>query len=168
MLQHDEKFVRDTAKFPPFCLKNGLGKLRPRKLQALAEDLLGEHIQDGEHSSVEDAIATMNVFKLYRERWEKALKSRTLSKLKAGSAFSKEQMAAVGDTRASPSAASSSKYGKQQGSKSKSPNHRTKKRNNPNPKPHATSLRVSNSRRNKWRKKNINKKAKPLQHIHFD
>ena len=163
MLRHDEKLIRDTAKFAPFCLKNGLGKLRPRKLQALAEDLLGEHIQSGEHSSVEDAIATMNVFKLYRERWELAIKNNTMRKLKAGSAFSKEQLLAMKATQKRSPHASSSKHGSQR-SKSRSPIRKPKRP----AKPHATSLRVSNSRRNKWKKKNVNKKVKPTQHIHFD
>lgn len=75
LLDHPKKDVRDTARFPDFMKvtgKNG-GKLRPRKLKDLAKEKLGIDIQmEGQaHSSVEDARATMELYKNVRNKWEK-------------------------------------------------------------------------------------------------
>lgn len=80
LLDHPKKDIRDTARFPDFMKvtgKNG-GKLRPRKLKDLAKEKLGLDIQiEGmAHSSVEDAKATMELYKSVRNKWEKHLASK--------------------------------------------------------------------------------------------
>lgn len=72
MLDHPRSMQRDTAKYPPFMRVTGQGKLRPRKLRDLAEERVGLTIQkEGEaHSSVDDAVAAMELYKSVRGAWE--------------------------------------------------------------------------------------------------
>ena len=46
----------------------------PRRLQALAADLLGVSIQDGEHDPAEDARAALAVYKKVHAAWETDLR----------------------------------------------------------------------------------------------
>lgn len=75
MLDHPTLQVRDTARYKPFMRASGRngGKLRPRKLRDLVKEYLGITIQkEGQaHTSVEDAQATMKLYKKVREQWEK-------------------------------------------------------------------------------------------------
>ena len=45
-------------------------------MKRLAEVVLNEKIQDGEHSSVVDARAAMKLYQLYKKDWEKSLRSK--------------------------------------------------------------------------------------------
>ena len=80
MLSHPKHNTRDTARYKPFMRASGRngGKLRPRKLRDLVKEHLGLDIQkDGqEHTSVEDAQATMRLFKSVMKEWEKSLTSK--------------------------------------------------------------------------------------------
>ncbi|XP_014282968.1 RNA exonuclease 4 [Halyomorpha halys] len=71
-LTHPRYAMRDTAKF--FCKKNK----RTPSLKSLAAEYLQTTIQEGEHSSVQDAQAAMQLYNLYRKYWEsgKGNKSR--------------------------------------------------------------------------------------------
>ena len=71
MLSHPRKYIRDTAKYKPF--KKLLKTNRPA-LRNLAAELLKEKIQEGEHSSVVDAQATMKIFQKHKKEWEKSLR----------------------------------------------------------------------------------------------
>ena len=75
MLDHPRSFIRDTATYKPLMKVTGEGggKHRPRKLKDLAKEFLEMEIQrEGEeHSPIEDAKATMEVFKNFRQKWEK-------------------------------------------------------------------------------------------------
>lgn len=77
MLAHPRSEIRDTAKYKPFMRATGRsgGKLRPRKLRDLVLEHLGMKIQvEGEaHCSIDDASATMELFKVVKGRWEKEL-----------------------------------------------------------------------------------------------
>lgn len=77
MLSHPKCDIRDTAKYKPFMRATGRsgGKLRPRKLRDLVLEHLGQKIQvEGEaHCSVDDARASMELFKVVRNKWEKEL-----------------------------------------------------------------------------------------------
>jgi RNA exonuclease 4 len=57
---HPRRDMRDTSRYPKFRELSGG---RPPALRLLAEKELGVRIQVGEHSSVEDARATMSLFK---------------------------------------------------------------------------------------------------------
>ena len=79
MLSHPRKDMRDTARYKPFMRPSGRsgGKLRPRKLRDLVHEQLGTKIQEvgKAHDSVDDARASMELFKVVRVKWEKELKS---------------------------------------------------------------------------------------------
>jgi RNA exonuclease 4 len=81
MLDHPKSQIRDTAKYKPFMRASGRngGKLRPRKLRDLVKENIGLTIQkEGEaHTSVEDAQATMKLYKSVRETWEKEIEKKT-------------------------------------------------------------------------------------------
>jgi len=69
--------IRDTTTYQPFMQESSMKKgqslvLRPRKLRDLAWETLGKRIQmmGTEHSSIEDAIATMELYKVVRANWE--------------------------------------------------------------------------------------------------
>ena len=74
-LVHDRRRMRDTARYAPLCVpaRDG-GAPRPRRLQALAADLLGVSIQDGEHDPAEDARAALAVYKKVHAAWETDLR----------------------------------------------------------------------------------------------
>ena len=87
MLGHPKHLIRDTARYKPFMRASGRngGKLKPRKLRDLVKEHVGLIIQkDGEaHTSVEDAKATMELYKSVREQWEKEVeKMETLTSKK--------------------------------------------------------------------------------------
>jgi RNA exonuclease 4 len=80
LLGHPREDVRDTARYKPFMRATGRsgGKLRPRKLRDLVYEKLGRRIQvEGEaHCSVDDAQASMDLFKCVRGPWEKELSAK--------------------------------------------------------------------------------------------
>lgn len=67
-LDHPKRDIRDTARHPPFRKLAGGGS---PKLKILASELLGLDIQVGEHSSIEDARATMLLFRKDKEAFER-------------------------------------------------------------------------------------------------
>lgn len=81
LLQHPKQDIRDTAKHRAFQ-RLGNNKWRPRKLKDLAFQHLGLKIQEkGQaHDSVDDARATMEVFKVGRGPWEKELEAKLRKK----------------------------------------------------------------------------------------
>eukprot|EP00045_Choanoeca_perplexa_P009877 m.97803 g.97803 ORF g.97803 m.97803 type:complete len:332 (+) comp15061_c0_seq2:92-1087(+) len=77
MLSHPRHLIRDTSKYPPFRALFG-GKTP--SLRKLSQKLLKRQIQVSEHSSVEDAKATMDVYKTAAKDWEKFFKSKGTQK----------------------------------------------------------------------------------------
>ncbi len=77
MLTHPKDKIRDTSKYRPFQ-RYGNGKWRARKLRDLVkENLKGkEGFQEGEHDSVQDARATMELFQIVYSHWEKEISSK--------------------------------------------------------------------------------------------
>ncbi|KAG7407258.1 RNA exonuclease 4 [Fusarium oxysporum f. sp. rapae] len=67
ILSHPGKDIRDTAKFPGFK-KYGNG--RKPALRVLAQKILGIEIQGGAHSSIEDARATMLLFRKHKQAFD--------------------------------------------------------------------------------------------------
>ena len=78
MTSHPKELIRDTAKYRPFQ-RYGNGKWRARKLRDLVkENLKGkEGFQEGEHDSVQDAMASMELFQVVFSQWEKELENKT-------------------------------------------------------------------------------------------
>ncbi|KAL8690698.1 MAG: hypothetical protein Q9218_003910 [Villophora microphyllina] len=68
LLGHPKRDIRDTSKHPAYRqLANG----RTPGLKRLAKQILGVDIQGGEHSSIEDARATMQLFRREKEGFER-------------------------------------------------------------------------------------------------
>jgi RNA exonuclease 4 len=75
ILKHDQRFIRDTSKFSKFrALAMTPGRTPGLKL--LADKLLGVQIQIGAHSSVEDARATMALYRLDKTDFEKEIRQK--------------------------------------------------------------------------------------------
>ena len=72
-LTHPKHSIRDTAKHTPFKTKYSKGKTPG--LKKLAQEILGLDIQSGEHSSVEDARATMLIYKSDRKNFEEKVRT---------------------------------------------------------------------------------------------
>ncbi|KIW34260.1 uncharacterized protein PV07_01051 [Cladophialophora immunda] len=68
MISHPHRDIRDTARHPPYRKLAGGGSPR---LKILASELLGFEIQQGEHSSVEDARACMLLFRKDKSVFER-------------------------------------------------------------------------------------------------
>lgn len=68
LLPHPKRDIRDTSKHPPYRKLAGGGSPR---LKILAAELLGLKIQEGAHSSVEDARATMMLFRRDKDEFER-------------------------------------------------------------------------------------------------
>ncbi|KAJ8404451.1 hypothetical protein AAFF_G00337180 [Aldrovandia affinis] len=71
-LDHPKKKIRDTQKYKPFkkTVKSG----RP-SLKLLCEKILHVRVQQGEHSSVQDAQATMRLYTFVKKQWEMDIKA---------------------------------------------------------------------------------------------
>lgn len=67
LLSHPKHLVRDTARYKGLCPD------RPRSLKKLVAEVLGQSIQVGSHDSVQDARATLALYKHVRARWEKEI-----------------------------------------------------------------------------------------------
>lgn len=67
MMGHPKRDIRDTSKFKGFR-KFSAG--RSPALKKLAKEILGVDIQGGQHSSVEDARATMLLFRRFKGEFE--------------------------------------------------------------------------------------------------
>lgn len=72
LLDHPKKKIRDTQKYKPFkkTVKSG----RP-SLKLLCREILNVKVQQGEHSSVQDAQATMRLYTLVKKQWEADIKT---------------------------------------------------------------------------------------------
>ena len=68
MLSHPHKLIRDTARFPPLMRPSAPGrKAKSRALRHLAREHLGLTIQEGEHTPIDDARATLYLYHKYRK-----------------------------------------------------------------------------------------------------
>lgn len=72
---HPPNHRRDTAKFRR--LRRLAGLTNQPSLKVLAHRLLGRRIQRGTHCSLEDARATMDIYKLIEQEWESELQDTT-------------------------------------------------------------------------------------------
>lgn len=69
-INHHKKLIRDTSRYEPF---KKLSDNKTPALKKLAKEILNENIQEGEHSSVEDAKTAMKLYKKFRKEWETSL-----------------------------------------------------------------------------------------------
>lgn len=72
LLDHPKKKVRDTQKYRPF--RKAVKSARP-SLKLLCRSVLNVKVQQGEHSSVQDAQATMRLYTMVKKHWEAELKA---------------------------------------------------------------------------------------------
>lgn len=72
-LSHPRRHMRDTSRFKTF---RQLSRGNIPSLKKLACELLDRQIQTGEHSSVEDARAAMQLYVLYKNKWESEFYSK--------------------------------------------------------------------------------------------
>lgn len=70
-LGHPKKKIRDTQKYIPF---RTIAKSKRPALRVLCREVLHVKVQQGEHSSVQDAQATMRLYTLVKKTWEKEIK----------------------------------------------------------------------------------------------
>ncbi|KAJ4366046.1 3'-5' exonuclease [Ascochyta clinopodiicola] len=75
ILKHDKRLIRDTSKFSKFRQLATKAGWTPG-LKMLAQKLLGVEIQTGAHSSVEDARATMALFRLEKDEFEREIRQK--------------------------------------------------------------------------------------------
>ncbi|XP_076615132.1 RNA exonuclease 4 [Chaetodon auriga] len=73
LLDHPRKKIRDTQKYKPF--KEAVKSGRPA-LRLLCKKILNVDVQQGEHSSVQDAQATMRLYTLVKKQWESEIKAK--------------------------------------------------------------------------------------------
>lgn len=71
-LSHPRSMLRDTQFY---AYKFNLTKSKRIALRTLVKDQIGITIQDGEHDSVIDAQATMAIYRLHKDTWEKGFPS---------------------------------------------------------------------------------------------
>lgn len=67
-LSHPKTKIRDTAKFKPF---RDIAEGKAPSLKKLCKHFTNLDIQTGQHSSVEDARATMLLFRMHRKEFER-------------------------------------------------------------------------------------------------
>ncbi|KAF2838793.1 hypothetical protein M501DRAFT_921535, partial [Patellaria atrata CBS 101060] len=72
-LKHPPRDIRDTSRYAEF---RKLSRGRTPALKRLAKELLGVEIQGGEHSSLEDARATMLLFRREKDGFEREVSKR--------------------------------------------------------------------------------------------
>lgn len=72
-LKHPKHLIRDTSTFPVF---REMFSNKTPALRNLARLVLGVNIQGGEHSSVQDARATVQLYMSYRDEWEAYLEKK--------------------------------------------------------------------------------------------
>ncbi|XP_059083620.1 RNA exonuclease 4-like, partial [Tigriopus californicus] len=71
LLTHPKRMIRDTSMCKPF---RAAFNNRTPSLKKLSARMLGVSVQQGEHSSVQDAQATMRLYTMFRKEWEQGLK----------------------------------------------------------------------------------------------
>lgn len=72
LLDHPKKMIRDTQRYKPF--RQRVKSSRPA-LRNLCRQILNVQVQQGEHSSVQDAQATMRLYTMVKKQWEAELKA---------------------------------------------------------------------------------------------
>lgn len=74
-INHSRRYTRDTSQYEPFMRKQPDGSLAARSLKTLSLQFFGNSIQDGEHCSLEDAKAAMQLYALKKEEFDASVES---------------------------------------------------------------------------------------------
>jgi len=102
VLNHPKSLIRDTALCKLLCPR------RPLPLKQLMKERIGITIQEGEHDSVVDAQAALQLYQIVSHQWENMLKSKRISPLVPNSATSfydqNQQVTSMGAAGAVPKA----------------------------------------------------------------
>lgn len=69
LISHPKSMIRDTSRHLPF--KQTYSKGKTPSLKKLAKEVLGKDIQESQHSSVEDARITMEIYKKEKKEFER-------------------------------------------------------------------------------------------------
>ena len=99
--------IRDTSTYKPF--RSIFGGKTP-SLKNLSARMLGVSVQQGEHSSVQDAQAAMRLYTMFKKDWEKDCskrKSKKPSDIKANVVSSDKSEKAIMPTKTNAIGASS-------------------------------------------------------------
>ncbi|KAG0261567.1 3'-5' exonuclease [Mortierella polycephala] len=88
LLDHPQRLIRDTSRYKPF---REMAKGKTPSLKKLALEILGIKIQDGSHSSVEDARITILLYRKHKDAWDSSL--ALLAKKKAQKAAKAQKKA---------------------------------------------------------------------------
>ncbi len=107
-LTHPKRMIRDTSAYKPF---RAAFRGRTPSLKNLTARMVGVSVQEGEHSSVQDAQAAMRLYTMFRKEWEKGeddrwQRGKSLAKagLKTGGAKKEKSKAGAAKARYSPKA----------------------------------------------------------------
>lgn len=74
-IQHPDDWKRDSSLYEPLQRYDS-GRWRSRKLRELVQDYLGtENFQKGEHDSIQDAIAVMQLYHIFHRKWELSIQA---------------------------------------------------------------------------------------------
>jgi len=71
-LSHPKRDIRDTSKYKPF---RAIAHTKHPALKKLCQLVLGIRIQDGEHDSICDAKAAMQLYQLHKRDWEAKIRN---------------------------------------------------------------------------------------------
>lgn len=140
LLSHPRQLIRDTSKYKGLCPD------RPRSLKKLVAEFLHRTIQTGEHNSIEDARATLALYKHCRVAWEKDLYDK---QTKSVHAASKAKPAAAREDEPMEETATASKPAASASSSQPRPSHKP----HPGAAQTAESREARNIERNQRRKK---------------
>ena len=59
-------------------------RLKPKALRVLAKEVLGETIQEGEHSPAVDARVALHIYRVHAAAWERSLKATQAARKRHG------------------------------------------------------------------------------------
>ncbi|GJJ78922.1 RNA exonuclease 4 [Entomortierella parvispora] len=90
LLDHPQRLIRDTSRYKPF---RALSKGNTPSLKRLAHEILGIRIQDGAHSSVEDARITILLYRKHKDAWDASLALKAKKRVQQATKMQKKTAA---------------------------------------------------------------------------
>lgn len=90
LLDHPQRLIRDTSRYKPF---RALSKGNTPSLKRLAHEILGIRIQEGAHSSVEDARITILLYRKHKDAWDASLALKAKKRVQQATKMQKKTAA---------------------------------------------------------------------------